>query len=106
MSVSSNGVGAAAKPFVADVNNGWCAVGATRATRATSNGCSDPTSAQPAKTESSTPANKGGGNFLTDLLGGALNFSGGGGIGGLLSSVVPGLGMLMTGLGTIFKGGK
>lgn len=101
---SSNGVGGAAKPFVADVNNGWCAVGATRATRATSNGCAGSSSAPPAKAESASPPKQGGGNFLTDLLGGVLNFSGGGGIGGLLSSVVPGLGMVMTGIGAIFKG--
>lgn len=67
---------------------------------------SNPSTTSKNGSDSSSGVTQSGTNFFSDLLGGILNFSGGGGLASMLQSMVPGLGMLMTGLSTIFKSSK
>ena len=113
---SSNSVYTATGPFIAEEQQTQScgAIGAKTPTGKCSanNGASaaNAKSTQSTSAKSSGASNSGtsqsGSNFFSDLLGGILNFSGGGGIASLLSNMVPGLGMLMTGLSTIFKSSK
>lgn len=118
---SSNSVYTATGPFIAEepqpqTQTQSCgAVGAKTPTGKCSanNGASGTKSTQSTTAKNSSGSSAGnagttqsGSDFFSDLLGGILNFSGGGGIASLLSNMVPGLGMLMTGLSTIFKSSK
>lgn len=105
---NANSVYSASGPYIAEEPVSCGAVGATTPTGSCSaNGGSSGSGTKSAQSASRSSSGESSGasgsNFFSDLLGGVLNLSGGSGMSSLLSSLVPGLGSLMTGLKTIFK---